>query len=92
MSTQTTATKPDAWPAGVIARYPNQSGATVDITDQPAAVGVICRGCPAHTQDWPLRGNPAGHHGYTRRDALEAAQKQAQGHAETCRALPRPTT
>jgi hypothetical protein len=65
-----------AWPDGVTTRYANLAGATVDISTSPATgkTYALCGGCP-WTDDSTT---PSYVHG------------KAQGHAERCRALPRP--
>ena len=66
------------WGPGMIARYWTVAGATVDITEIGTAAihgyNVACTGCP-HWQ------TP---------DTEDDAHRNAQAHAETCRALPRP--
>lgn len=78
----TTQTAPSAfaqpWPTGTVARYLNLAGATVDITTSHATgkTHALCGGCP-----WIEDGSTPGY-----------IHDQAQGHAASCRALPRPTT
>jgi hypothetical protein len=63
-----------AWPEGVIARYMNLVGATVDLRERGITVLARCSGCrfdvSSSSDGW--------------------VHDQAQAHAETCRALPRP--
>lgn len=88
-STLTTQASPFAepWPEGVIARYLTVGGATVDIKERQEgwrSPHWFCTACPgtslgAYTGPF---GDPF---------TLADIHKQAQAHAETCRALPRPT-
>ncbi|MCA1224300.1 hypothetical protein [Streptomyces sp. 8L] len=64
------------WPDGVTARYLTTAGATVDITGGGDSTGYHCTACPYSSGPY-----------WTERIAHEHAQK----HADTCRALPRPT-
>jgi hypothetical protein len=74
----------DPWPEGVVARYVTVAGGTIDITDGAGRrPHWHCTACPAtshgaYTGPW---GDP-----FTRGDIHE----QAQEHAETCRAMPKP--
>jgi hypothetical protein len=72
-------TQSAAWPEGVIARYLTVAGATVDTTDNGEDTywryDNACTGC-THKD------------GFLREDA---ARRDAQRHAEKCRALHRPT-
>ncbi|MEU4496952.1 hypothetical protein AB0F96_26790 [Streptomyces sp. NPDC023998] len=77
------------WPDDVTARYANLTGATVDVRTEETNVRAVCSGCPAAEQSYPLR-EPGKHTGYEPRHAVVSAQMWAQGHAERCRALPRP--
>lgn len=66
------------WPEGTIARYWTVAGATVDVTDKGVReyqrYATNCTGCP-----------------YEDEVSMEAiAHRDAQTHAERCRALPRP--
>ncbi|MEV6165708.1 hypothetical protein AB0L71_28110 [Streptomyces sp. NPDC052052] len=83
-----------AWPEGVIARYLTVGGATVDIayTDD---LHAVCQGerCPwreseylevFYTDSVEVRDQKID-------NALPSAQRRAQAHAETCRAMPKPT-
>jgi hypothetical protein len=65
-----------AWPEGVIARYLTVAGATVDLTGGGNHTYYRCTGCDFGKGTW-----------WNERTALD----HAQAHAETCRALPRPT-
>lgn len=65
-----------AWPEGVVARYRTVGGGTVDLTDDDGPVRLLCSGCGF--------GNNWAHD-------PSAGRRKAQKHAETCRALPRPT-
>lgn len=68
------------WPTGCIARYWTVAGATVDVIDKGKDVSwrydVACTGCPWKNAFGKLDG--------------DEAHRQAQAHAERCRALPRP--
>ncbi|MGW6946156.1 hypothetical protein ACWGHD_04435 [Streptomyces xanthophaeus] len=69
-----------AWPKNVIARYLTLANATVDLIktndDSPAYIdGGHCTGC-GHSITWM---------------GEEFGRREAQAHAATCRALPRPT-
>lgn len=73
----------DPWPEGVVARYLTVGGATVDIRGSYPKYWR-CTACPAtsvgqYTNPW---GTPFSD---------TEIHKQAQGHAEKCRAMPRPT-
>ncbi|MFD4220430.1 hypothetical protein [Streptomyces griseus] len=92
MSTQT------AWPTGVIARYLTVGGATVDLTHRltvhnppkPFATLASCAGCPATEEVSHYRTN-WGSEEHNPEAADADARIWAQSHAETCRALPKPT-
>lgn len=67
------------WPEGAIARYLTVGGATVDATDTI----WTCAGCDdtsrgKYTNPW---GTP---------HPADEIKRQAQSHAETCRAMPKP--
>lgn len=62
------------WPEGVIARYLTIAGATVDVRGSEHSASMTCLGCGA------------GYASFGERRTRELAQ----GHAEKCRALPRP--
>lgn len=66
------------WPDNCIARYWTVAGATVDLTGSGNHVYARCTGCPF--------GHAPGVWWHEAR-----AHELAQGHAEKCRALPRPT-
>ncbi|MFD4855129.1 hypothetical protein [Streptomyces atratus] len=65
----------EPWPKGVTHRYVNQVGATVDITGGGDNTSYRCTGCPYRSSGWAER----------------VAHEHAQGHAEHCRALQRPS-
>jgi hypothetical protein len=88
-----------AWPEGVVARYVTLAGATVDVSHdmsliqdtEPNLSIARCGGenCDAsHHERWT-------DYGYRSDDGSRGADREvgkwAQAHAETCRALPRPT-
>lgn len=66
-----------AWPEGVMSRYLTVGGATVDIrpSSHEDRVSSVCTGCGEE--------DCFSHEKYIR--------ERAQRHAETCRALPKPT-
>ncbi|MFE2930635.1 hypothetical protein [Streptomyces sp. NPDC059278] len=66
----------EPWPKGVVARYLTLAGATVDVTGGGEDTGYQCSGCPYSSGP------------YWRDDI---AHGHAQGHAEKCRGLPRPS-
>ncbi|WFB09537.1 hypothetical protein LRS74_22660 [Streptomyces sp. LX-29] len=69
------------WPTGVIARYLNLAGATIDVQPAPESNAnghrAECTGCPP------------GATGIST-PSLTRATAWAQEHAERCRAIPRP--
>ncbi|MFH9072697.1 hypothetical protein [Streptomyces alboflavus] len=69
-----TTTFAEPWPDGVIARYLTVAGATVDLTRRGEHADYRCTGCGYAGHRWVER----------------VAREHAQGHAEKCRALPRP--
>ncbi|RDV48189.1 MULTISPECIES: hypothetical protein [unclassified Streptomyces] len=71
-----------AWPENVIARYLTVGGATVDLTNDPHWHCLACPGTSRGQYTGPF-GDPF---------TLTEIHKQAQSHAETCRALPKPVT
>lgn len=88
----------EPWPDGVIARYLTVAGATVDLThlktSKDSYTVATCLGCgTTKSSSWAIE--VGGAHGYyTVQDWTtgdSAARKWAQPHAESCRALPRPT-
>ncbi|MDQ0945993.1 hypothetical protein [Streptomyces sp. V1I1] len=74
------------WPEGVTARYANLAGATINIHRD----GTRVQRMPRRGTDVPPPDPRRGHTGYEPHRALTSAQTWAQGHAEGCRALPRP--
>jgi hypothetical protein len=91
------------WTPGVIARYLTVGGATVDLTEHPAATHVPaqsvaeCRGCPAtKVIDWTIKSWDESVGDYDdERDPDGAsytadARDWAQAHASTCRAMVMP--
>ncbi|MFD5510765.1 hypothetical protein ACFWIB_23755 [Streptomyces sp. NPDC127051] len=75
-----------AWPAGVIARYLTKAAeitgdhdATVDVSQDPDETTATCRGCQRDISRY-------------RNYMTEAVKRDAQKHAETCRAIPRPAS
>lgn len=80
-----------AWPDGVIARYLTVAGSTVDVRKDDGADGTCyhntCNGCG----DRPMTFYGYGDDPSDRlTQALNKARADAQGHAERCRAIPRP--
>lgn len=101
---QTTRT---AWPEGVVARYLTVGGGTVDLieqsgyytTDKSTETHAACSACPAkHTVEWGWDCS-ANQYGNPQPDSFDeggryatpAVREWAQDHAETCRAMPKPT-
>lgn len=93
---------PTPWPDGIFARYLTTGGATVDLTRtaDPATADArdwdqthaVCTGCETTKfTHWIHSGT-----GISVPEAAVIADKEirawAQGHAEVCRALPRPET
>ncbi|WP_225811306.1 hypothetical protein [Streptomyces spinosus] len=70
---------PTPWPEGTIARYLTVVGAYVDITGEVSEADGICHGC----ETTPVQSGYISSH-------IDVVRVWAQGHAETCRALPRP--
>lgn len=77
-----------AWPEGVIGRYLTVGGATVDLIEGDIHVTVTCQACP--DASWIAYDSPSGSDNPDRKKAVERAGDWAQGHAETCRAMPKP--
>ncbi|WP_261719073.1 hypothetical protein [Streptomyces sp. FZ201] len=82
------------WPEGVIARYLTVAGATVDLWYDSGTLRAKCGG-----ERCRWTGYESTEVFYTDTDevrdqkiddALPGLQRQAQSHAEKCRALPRP--
>lgn len=84
-----------AAPEGVIASYVTFAGATVEIT-YTSATGVLaedCTGCAWHGMtdtDGLITDTPEQEQARVD-EWLPTARREAQAHAETCRALPEPT-
>ncbi|WP_037868243.1 hypothetical protein [Streptomyces sp. NRRL S-813] len=102
MSSTARTIAPTAWPEGVIARYLTVGGAHVDITymcnaltpPEPYATLANCTGCPDSSEHSHYRmvwGLTAQREERVPEAADKDAREWAQAHAETCRALPRPT-
>ncbi|MFD7615789.1 hypothetical protein [Streptomyces sp. NPDC059802] len=92
----TTQTKTTTWPEGVIARYLTVGGAIVDVTYAPADdLRAACQGerCPWRDGEvTEVSYNDSAEDIDRKIDAaLPPLQQNAQQHAETCRALPKPT-
>ncbi len=64
----------EPWPNGVIARYLTVAQATVDVRGNSGHASMTCLGCG---QGYASFGE-------------QRTRELAQGHAEKCRALPRP--
>lgn len=84
------------WPVDVIARYLTVGNATVDLSynDATADIRAECGGELCH---WSDNTNTKGRFDDTPEKAQERfdewlpiAQRHAQAHAETCRAMPKP--
>ncbi|NED12076.1 hypothetical protein [Streptomyces sp. SID9124] len=87
-----------AWPKGVLARYLTAGGATVDLTyrltvhnpPQPYATLATCTGCVA-TNEVSQYVSRWGVEEHAPEIADAESRTWAQSHAETCRAMPKPT-
>ena len=84
------------WPENVLARYLSVGGATVDITDDSRR-GYIVATCTGERCGWRERTSIEGYVYDTPEQTqarieewLPESQQEAQAHAETCRAMPRP--
>ncbi|MEH0631736.1 hypothetical protein [Streptomyces stelliscabiei] len=69
-----TSPRTEPWPDSVIARYLTVAGATVDVRGSEHSASMTCLGCDECYASYGLR----------------RTRELAQGHAEKCRALPRP--
>lgn len=89
------------WPEGLIARYLTVGGAHVDLIhvthpgdSETYSTDAACSGCPTAKSVCHWVGSGSWDD-YKEERAPEAADVQArawaQSHAETCRAIPRPT-
>lgn len=82
------------WPDGVTARYRNVVGSAVDITHEPNNGGLFarCLGCTWHHRVWTgdMYDDTPEQTAARISEAMPAARKQAQAHAEKCRAETRP--
>lgn len=103
-----TAATQTAWPEGVVARYLTVAGATVDLTHgnrtYPTNDGIgenrnhttaTCTGCLATDEfsHWRVvKRMTFDDKVHDPETADQDARNWAQKHAETCRAMPRPTT
>lgn len=83
-----------SWPEDVIARYLTVANATVDIAYADGTVNATCTGerCP-----WEYREqtevyyfDPDEERNRKVSAVLPVVQRHAQGHADECRAMPRP--
>ncbi|MFF7308142.1 hypothetical protein [Streptomyces sp. NPDC008137] len=105
MHSSTQTTESAAWPEGVIARYLTVAGSSlaredlaVDVETQttldygdPYSTRSTCRVCAdGHEWDYGLYRNYRDQSARARASQDEA-RAWAQAHAESCRALPRPT-
>jgi hypothetical protein len=85
---------PAPWPEGVLARYLTVAGATVDLTYTDGQVKATCTGerCPwEHGEQTEIYYFDSDEEKARKiNPVLPAAQRQAQAHAEKCRAMPRP--
>jgi O-succinylbenzoate synthase len=96
MSEQQPTPSTEPWPEGVIARYLTVGGATVDLTDDSARDYIVAT-CTGERCGWQERTGLGGYiydtpeQTQARVEAwLPESQREAQAHAEKCRALPRP--
>jgi hypothetical protein len=82
-----------AWPEGVIARYLTVGGATVDVTtpDNDVASYATCDGCGERSGSSRVPADCMGGAEHARQANTDGARYWAQDHAETCRAIPKPT-
>lgn len=81
----------EPWPENVIAKYKTDVGAIVELTDGKNSIKGTCSGCPEHAQPYPFSYDPTCE-GYRMDSYVKStATSWAQKHAQTCRALPRPT-
>lgn len=88
-----------AWPPGVIARYLAVGGATVDITQRPRYIDssqlldgiATCVGCGTRQRFDDVPEDCLGGPEHALNCNTGAARTWAQSHAETCRAMPKPT-
>ncbi|MGQ4491060.1 hypothetical protein ACN6LM_002028 [Streptomyces sp. SAS_281] len=96
-----------AWPEGVLARYLTVGGATVEIVKQSGYTGakhptehfITCGGCgDTHFEDWgwspshdEFGTGPQPDFDADGTYSIAPARAWAQSHAETCRAMPKPT-
>lgn len=97
----------EPWPEGVIARYLTVGGAAVDLAIKqvphlhPDGISgtrgltlAACTGCPASTDFSHGRVHHGSYSDWEVHDPQAAdveARAWAQSHAETCRAMPRPS-
>lgn len=87
------AVQAEPWPEGVVARYLNLAGAYVDVVatfvynEDP--VEVLCRGC-GRDRRVSVSFNFPSDLDDARVKAVEGAQREAQEHAESCRAMTKP--
>ncbi|MCX5431883.1 hypothetical protein OHU11_29990 [Streptomyces sp. NBC_00257] len=85
----------EPWPEGVLARYLTAGKATVDITfARGEDLRATCQGerCHWRGEGWSETVYSDSAETVERKidDALPPLQQEAQAHAETCRAMPRP--
>lgn len=64
------------WPDGTVARYLTVAGTTVDVRGSEHSASMTCLGCDESYASF----------------GMQRTRELAQGHAEKCRALPRPET
>ena len=72
--TQQPSPRTEPWPDGTVARYLTVAGATVDVRGNSDHASMTCLGCGERYASYGER----------------RTRELAQGHAEKCRALPRP--
>jgi hypothetical protein len=88
-----------AWPEGVITRYLTVGGATVDITQRPRQIDsgqlldgiATCLGCGARKVVDRVPEDCWGGPEHALTANTDEARRWAQTHADTCRAMPKPT-
>jgi hypothetical protein len=88
-------TESTAWPEGIIARYLTVADATVDITyaSHSGLLVATCTGCGwvEHTSTHGLLSDPPEKEDARIEKTLPESRELAEAHAESCRALLRPT-
>ncbi|MEU3220018.1 hypothetical protein [Streptomyces sp. NPDC006971] len=86
----------EPWPENTVARYLTVGTATVDVTYTPSEdLRAACQGERCSWRGWAVTevryDDSAEAIDQKITDALPPLQRDVQRHAETCRAMPRPT-